>query len=159
MLDGKDIAKGPGMSEIIHRVGIACSAGEVFNALTTDKGLSRWWTTDTSGAGAVGSIIKFRFGGAGPDFEVVELQPDILVRWKHSGEMPGDWVGTEVSFQLNGEGSQTFVRFTHSNWRESLDFMAHCSTKWAVFLLSLKKAIEKGEGNPYPDDVHIDHDE
>ena len=80
------MTKGPDMSEIIHKVGIACSAGEVFNALTTDKGLSRWWTTDTSGAGGVGSIIKFRFGGAGPDFEVVELQPDILVRANHVTE-------------------------------------------------------------------------
>ena len=37
--------------------------------------------------------------------------------------------------------------------------MGHCCTKWAVFLLSLKEAIEKGEGRPYPDDIHIDHDE
>ena len=29
---------------------------------------------------SIKSIIKFRFGGAGPDFEVVELQPDILVQ-------------------------------------------------------------------------------
>jgi uncharacterized protein YndB with AHSA1/START domain len=147
------------MPEIIHRVGIACSANEVYNALTTDKGLSQWWTTDTTGAGAVGSIIQFRFGGGGPDFEVAELQPDLLVRWKHSGEMPGPWIGTEVSFQLNIEGSQTFVKFVHSNWKETSDFMAHCSTKWAVFLLSLEEAIEKGQGKPYPNDIHIDHDE
>lgn len=147
------------MPEIIHRVGIACSVNEVYNALTTDKGLSQWWTTDTTGAGAVGSIIQLRFGGGGPDFEVAELQPDLLVRWKHSGEMPGPWIGAEVSFQLNNEGSQTFVKFVHSNWKETSDFMAHCSTKWAVFLLSLKEAIEKGEGKPYPNDIHIDHDE
>ena len=58
------------MPEIIHRVGIAGSVSEVYNALTTDKGLSRWWTSDTSGAGDVGSIIKFRFDGEGPDFIV-----------------------------------------------------------------------------------------
>jgi len=147
------------MNEIIHRVGIACSPGEVFNALTTDEGLSRWWTTDTSGAGDVGSIIKFRFNGMGPDFEVVELQTDFLVRWRHSGEMPDAWIGTEVSFQLNSDGKQTYVLFSHSNWQERSDFMGHCSTKWAVFLLSLKGAIENGKGNPFPDDIHIDHDE
>jgi uncharacterized protein YndB with AHSA1/START domain len=91
------------MKEIIHRVGIACSPGEVFDALTTDEGLSRWWTTDATGAGDVGSIIKFRFNGMGPDFEVVALQTDSLVQWKHSGEMPGAWIGTEVSFQLKRE--------------------------------------------------------
>jgi uncharacterized protein YndB with AHSA1/START domain len=146
------------MAEIIHRVGIVGSASEIYNALTTDEGLSRWWTTDTTGAGDVGSIIKFRFGGGGPDFEVIELQTDSLVRWRHSGDMPGDWMGTEVSFQLKPEGRQTFVCFAHSNWKEPSDIMAHCSTKWAVFLLSLKDAIETGKGKPFPGDVAIDHD-
>lgn len=147
------------MAEIIHRVGIAGTAGEVYQALTTDEGLSRWWTTDTSGAGEVGSIIKFRFDGGGPDFEVIEQQTDSIVRWRHCGEMPDPWIGTEVSFHLKGGGQQTYVLFAHSNWKESSDFMAHCSTKWAVFLLSLKDAIETGKGKPFPDDVHIDHDE
>jgi len=149
---------GKGMEQIIHRVGIACSPGEVFDALTTDEGLSRWWTTDTTGAGDVGSVIEFRFNGMGPDFEVVELQTDSLVRWMHSGEIPGPWIGTEVSFELKSNGSQTYVLFSHSNWKERSDFMGHCSTKWAVFLLSLKETIETGEGKPFPNDVHIDHD-
>jgi len=147
------------MADIIHRVGIAVPLAEVYHALSTDEGLSRWWTTDTSGAGDPGSIIKFRFGGGGPDFEVVELKPDSLVRWKHSGEMPPAWVGTEISFQLENDGSQTLVLFSHSNWQQPTDFMAHCSTKWTVFLMSLKNALEKEKGQPYPDDVHIDHDE
>lgn len=51
------------MAEIIHRVGIAVSADKVYEALTTDKGLSTWWTKDTTGAGGVGSVINFRFNG------------------------------------------------------------------------------------------------
>jgi len=147
------------MAEIIHRVGIACSPGEVFDTLTTNDGLSRWWTTDTSGAGDVGSTIEFRFNGMGPDFKVIELKPDSLVRWKHSGEMPGAWMGTEVSFQLSSKANQTYVLFLHSGWKEQSEFMGHCSTKWAVFLLSLKEAIETGKGRPHPNDIHIDHDE
>ena len=147
------------MAEINHRVGIAAVASEVYKALTTDEGLSTWWTTDTTGAGDVGSIIRFRFNGGGPDFEVVELQPGTVVRWRHSGEMPVDWMGTEVSFELSNNGTQTFVRFRHSHWKEASDFMAHCSTKWAVFLLSLKQAIETGSGRPFPNDIHIDHSE
>jgi uncharacterized protein YndB with AHSA1/START domain len=147
------------MVDIIHRIGIAASVSEVYSALTTDEGLSLWWTKDTSGAGDVGSVIKFRFGGGGPDFEIVELKTNSIVRWRHTGEMPGPWAGTEVSFNLKIEGKQTYVRFTHSNWKESSDFMAHCSTKWAVFMLSLKDAVETGKGKPYPNDVHIDHDE
>lgn len=147
------------MVDIIHRVGIACKPAEVFDALTTDDGLSRWWTTDTSGAGDVGSVIEFRFGGIGPDFKVVELEKDALVRWKHCGEMPDAWMGTEVSFQLKPDGDQTYVLFSHSNWKEASEFMGHCSTKWAVFLLSLKDAIETGKGRAFPNDIHIDLDE
>lgn len=147
------------MCQIVHRIGIASDPGEVFNALTTDKGLSQWWTKDTSGAGGTGSVIAFKFGGSGPDFEVMELQTNSLVRWRHSGTMPEPWIGTEVCFQLTADGNQTYVRFSHSGWEKTTDFMAHCSTKWAVFLLSLKAAVETGEGNPYPNDIHIDHDE
>jgi hypothetical protein len=33
--------------------------------------------------------------------------------------------------------------------------MYHCSTKWAVFLLSLKQLVETGTGSPEPNDVKI----
>jgi uncharacterized protein YndB with AHSA1/START domain len=147
------------MPEINHRVGIRGSLHDVYTALTTDAGLSTWWTTDTKGAGEAGSIIEFRFNGGGPDFEVIELQPDRLVRWRHSGNMPEQWVGTGVSFELSEQEGQVFVRFRHSGWKEASDFMAHCSSKWGVFLLSLKQAIETGSGRPFPRDIHIDHSE
>jgi len=147
------------MPAINHRVGIRGSMHDVYAALTTDAGLSRWWTTDTRGAGAAGSVIRFRFNGGGPDFEVVELQPDTRVRWCHSGAMPEDWMGTEISFELAQADDQVFVHFRHSGWQAESDFMAHCSTKWGVFLLSLKDAIETGAGRPFPDDIHIDHSE
>ena len=147
------------MAEINHRVGIAGSIEDIYSALSTDEGLSRWWTTDTTGAGEEGSIIQFRFGGGGPDFQVAELQKNKLVRWKHSGSMPEDWMGTEISFELSQNDNEVVVRFRHSNWKQATDFLAHCSTKWARFLMSLKDAIETGKGQPYPDDVHIDHGE
>jgi uncharacterized protein YndB with AHSA1/START domain len=147
------------MAEINHRVGIRGALHDVYSALTTDAGLSTWWTTDTSGAGPVGSIIAFRFDGGGPDFEVIELQPEQRVRWRHSGDMPEDWKGTEICFDLTEQGGQVLVRFRHSHWTEASDFMAHCSTKWGVFLLSLKQAIETGAGRPFPHDIHIDHSE
>jgi len=145
------------MAEISHRVGIKASPEKIYEALTTNNGLAQWWTNDISGAGEVGSIIEFRFNGGGPDFAVSELVPNKIVRWKHSGDMPESWMGTEILFQLKSEGEQTFVRFTHSNWKEPTDFMAHCSTKWAVFLISLKDAVETNQGKPFPNDIQIDH--
>jgi hypothetical protein len=31
--------------------------------------------------------------------------------------------------------------------------MAHCSARWAYFLLSLKGYQETGKGTPFPDDL------
>ena len=147
------------MAEIRHRVGISGSAETIYQLLTTDDGLSKWWTTDTQGAGAPGSIIHFHFGNDGPDFEVVELVENQRVVWRHHGNMPPGWVGSEVSFDLDETDKQTFVNFRHYNWAQSDDFLAHCSTKWGVFMLSLKSCVENGRGQPFPDDVHIDFDE
>ena len=147
------------MAEIRHRVGIKASAATVYQSLTTDAGLNRWWTSDTRGAGPVGSIIEFRFGGGGPDFEVIELSENQLVRWQHHGEMPTAWMGSEILFELREDERQTMVNFAHYNWRESDEFLAHCSTKWGIFMMSLKDSIETGKGRPWPDDLHIDYDE
>ncbi|WP_315983247.1 hypothetical protein [Aliamphritea spongicola] len=64
---------------INHQVGIAGSATDIYEALTTNEGLMDWWTSDVTGAGEVGSVIQFRFNGGGPDFQVTELIPD--QRW------------------------------------------------------------------------------
>jgi uncharacterized protein YndB with AHSA1/START domain len=147
------------MAEIKHRVGINGSAAQVYALLTTDTGLSRWWTSDARGAGEVGSMIHFRFAETIVDFEVVELIPDRLVRWHHSGEMPPAWMGSKIVFELQQQDKQTIVLFSHYDWQNSDDFLAHCSTKWGIFMMSLKACIETGTGNPYPNDVHIDFDE
>jgi hypothetical protein len=51
----------------------------------------------------------------------------------------------------------TIVVFGHRNWREPAEFMAHCSMKWAVFLMSLRELLETGTGRPAPGDVKIDN--
>ena len=55
------------------------------------------------------------------------------------------------------DGDFTIVLFGHRNWREPVEFMAHCSMKWAVFMLSLRELVETGRGRPSPNDVKIDN--
>jgi hypothetical protein len=33
--------------------------------------------------------------------------------------------------------------------------MAHCSARWAYFLLSLKSYLETGRGTPFPEDLRF----
>ena len=147
------------MYQIKHRVGIRTRVEKLYKLLTTDEGLARWWTTNTTGAGPVGSVIQFRFGDGGPDFEVTELVPNKLVRWKHSGTVPDAWVGSEICFQLDIQSDQIYLNFSHYNWSENNEFLAHCSTKWGIFMMSIKSCLETGIGQPFPNDVRIDFDE
>jgi uncharacterized protein YndB with AHSA1/START domain len=147
------------MVDIIHRVGIKGTKKEIYHALTTDEGLSKWWTSNTSGAGDVGSVITFKFDDTEVLFQVKSLQSAKSVKWQHTGIMPDAWIGTEVVFELEEGNNQTYVNFSHQKWKNSSNFMGHCSMKWATFLLSLKELIETGRGKAFPHDIHIDHDE
>ncbi|HEV6964993.1 SRPBCC domain-containing protein [Roseateles sp.] len=145
---------------IIHRVGIQAPVSKVYAALTTIDGLSGWWTRDTTGDARPGGAIEFRFrsadgkdiGGFGMD--VLEQAPGQRVRWRVK-EGPAEWLGTEIDFELTQEDGFTIVRFGHRGWPADGDFMAHCSTKWATFLLSLRDMVETGQGRPAPHDLKI----
>lgn len=71
---------------------------------------------------------------------------------------PAEWVGTRIRFDLQQSGEHTVVLFRHQGWKEPVEFMPHCSTKWAIYLMSLKSLVETGTGTPNPNDPHISGD-
>lgn len=150
------------MVDIIHRVGIKAPLAKVYAAVASVAGVAGWWTEETSGESTPGGTLKvlFRAPDGGEmgrmEFEVLELSLDQGVRWRVKAGPP-EWLGTDVTFQLQQDGDYTVVNFGHVNWREPVDFMRHCSTKWATFLLSLKQLVETGKGRPAPGDVKIDN--
>ena len=146
------------MVDILHRVGVRTATPQpVYDALTTVEGLAAWWTGDTTGDGdGVRGTLRFRFPAGGFDMEVTELRPAERVSWRVV-EGPEEWVGTTIDWDLRQDGEHTIVLFTHAGWREPVEFMHHCSTKWGSYLLSLKSLLETGAGAPAPDDVPIDN--
>jgi len=138
------------MPDILHRVGINAASDKVYKALATIEGLRHWWTLDTKGKTQKGDVINFGFCR----MKVVESKPGKRVHWKCVGG-PREWVGTEVTFDLKRKMGQTFILFKHAGWKEPVEFMHHCSTKWAVFLLSLRDWLERAEGRPAPYDLKI----
>ncbi|HJV47816.1 MAG TPA: SRPBCC domain-containing protein [Geothrix sp.] len=138
------------MADILHRVGVDAPVARVFDALTSLEGLRAWWIGDAAGDSAPGRILDFGFCR----MRVLEADPAGLVHWSCIAG-PEEWVGTDVSFRLTWKEGQTFILFTHANWKEPVEFMHHCSTKWATFLLSLRDWLEKGEGRPTPRDLKI----
>jgi uncharacterized protein YndB with AHSA1/START domain len=146
------------MAAIRHRVGIAAPPARVYEALTTTEGLSGWWTRDVDGDPNPGGTLRFFFGGPEPAavMDVVDATPTAHVGW-HCAEGPDEWVGTNLSFALrpSEDEDETAVVFTHGDWREPVEFMHHCSTKWAYFLLGMKAWLEGGEATPFPTDKKI----
>ena len=144
------------MPDILHRVGIKSSFDKVYKALATIEGLAGWWTDDTRGESKVGGVIHFQFGERGFfDMKVLELQPSARVLWQVV-DGPEEWIGTKVSWELRQEKDYIIILFKHSDWKKPIEFMHHCSTKWGIFLMSLKSLLETGKGAPYPNDVKID---
>ena len=144
------------MPDILHKVGVKSSSlNDVYEALTTIKGLSAWWTTNTQGDSKVGGVIQFRFGAGGFDMKVLELQPAKRVLWQVV-DGPAEWIGTKISFDLRQNDDWAIVLFKHEGWKEPVEFMHHCSTKWGVFLLSLKSFLETRKGAPWPNDMKLD---
>ena len=150
------------MPDIIHKIGISASPAKVYAALSTIEGVAGWWTRETTGSSALGGTVTVRFTKPNGEekrkmaFEFVKLDPGKEVRWRfRSG--PEEWIGTDVTFDLSQDGEMTLIIFGHRNWPEAGEFMAHCSMKWATFLLSLRDLVETGKGRPSPDDLKIDN--
>ncbi|MGZ4547959.1 MAG: SRPBCC family protein [Blastococcus sp.] len=149
------------MVDILHRVGAAASLDEVYAAVATPEGVAGWWTTDTTGKSEVGGelVVRFHDDRSGEivgvfELEILELDPAGRVRWLVTSG-PEEWIGTQIHFELKEEDGLTIVLFRHEGWKEPVEFMNHCSTKWATFLMSLKKLVETGTGDPAPRDVTI----
>ncbi len=148
------------MVDILHKVGIRSARDAVYEALATREGLAAWWTSNTKGDSKVGGRLEFSFTAGGAEIgsiamQVLEPHRAELVRWQVVAG-PEEWIGTTIGFELRQDGDYCTVLFKHQGWKEPVEFMHRCSTKWAMFLMSLKSLVETGEGLPNPHDVKID---
>ena len=68
---------------------------------------------------------------------------------------PEEWIGTTVDWELEQDGDYTIVLFKHQGWKEPVEFMHHCSTKWARLPDEPEVACRDRHGRPAPRDVQI----
>ena len=143
------------MSKVKHRVGIEGSIESIYECFTTNDGLAGWWATSASGVAEVGSNIELEFSGlAVLCFKYENLSVNDMVSLQCvSG--PGPWQDSSLQFELQKSEQQIFVTLTHENKNSSEGDFLYFSTKWPIYLLSLKELIEAGRGRPYPQDIKI----
>lgn len=144
------------MANICLMFGTKAPVETVMATLNTLEGLSKWWTPHTTGSTAKGGEILFRFPETGPDMRVLESTPN-KVLWKCTNG-PTEWIGTHLSFDVSERDGQTILMFKHADWAEEVPFFHFCSTKWALFLLSLRDYLETGQGRAFPNDIPVTHD-
>ena len=143
------------MATIYHQVGIKAPLSDVYDAVATTEGVTGWWTL-TSGNPETGGKLEFSFDGHIVSVCVTANIPGKHIEWTVCGDA-GEWLDTRICFDLDERPEQVMVNFQHADWKQATPFLAHCSTKWGIFMLSLKDYLETGTGKPFPHDIHINH--
>lgn len=145
------------MADIGLRVGITRPIDPVFETLTTMEGLRGFWTSGMVGDPGEGGTLQVCFGKPEPaaTMTVAQVKEPALVEWL-CVQGPDEWVDTRIVFELREQdGGETVVRFTHAGWPEGSEFMRHCGTKWAYFLVGMKVWLEGGPSVAHPNDLAI----
>lgn len=140
------------MATILLRVPVEADPKVTYDALSTSQGVNTWWSNHTEGPEGVGSTMKVAFPDAPMtfDFEVTEERAGERVAWKCLAGPP-EWIGTDISFEIQSDEGNTSVLFSHDGWsttEESFPFIAY---SWAQILPRLKNLAETGAVDPFFD--------
>src|SRR5215831_8621538 len=103
------------------QVDIDSPRARVLDALTTQRGITGWWTAKGEVPSGKGQTMKLSFRPHAPlpfDLTVEESNDDRIV-WR-TVSFPPHWVGTRVVWDLGAppDGSGTRVNLQHVSWRD-----------------------------------------
>ena len=138
------------MADIVQDITIAAAPERVFDALTRQEELKRWWTRDVKAEPAVGSIAEFRFdkGETVFEMEIVALDAAKKVEWRVRNGPP-HWQGTTVMWELAPAAGGTALHFAHTGFAAADRLYEETRAGWEYFLGSLKAYLETGKGTPH----------
>jgi uncharacterized protein YndB with AHSA1/START domain len=137
------------MANIRHNLMIRASAKKVYDAIASEQGLKSWWTNEVTAKPEEGFINHFKFSDEYFNkMKILKLNSPIEIHWEC---VDGDkeWVGTNLSFELNEKEEGTTLKFSHLNWTNESEFFGFCSYHWGRYMESLKLFCETGKGQPY----------
>ena len=143
------------MAEIFHSFTVNAPLSNVFEGISTPKGLDTLWTKSSAGIPGLHEIYKLDFGPhyiwsgivskyvADKEFElqITDAQPD--------------WINTKVGFVLNNKIEVTEVHFYHKGWPQNNEHYRISSYCWAMYLRILKRYLEYGEQVSYENRLNV----
>ncbi len=134
--------------DIVHNVIIKTNPDRLYEAITTQKGLAGWWTPQVKAEPTVGTLSEFQFIGTILKFRVEAIEAARHVAWS-SVQVPPDWEGTQVLFDITPEDNIVNLRFSHTGFASTGGSFGITSYSWAQYLRSIKLLLETGEGEPF----------
>lgn len=134
--------------DILHDLKIEASPSEVFDAVSTERSLDRWWTERCLGDPRYGAEYTLVFGEVAWKAMVVECKRPRAISWEVI-EADDDWTGTRFGFRLEETDDGTKVRFAHRGWRHVNAHYRRTSYCWAQYLRLLKDLVENDVVVPF----------
>lgn len=132
--------------DIAHELDINASPDAVFDAITTQVGLSGWLTDDCFAEPQADSILELGFDGRTRvlSLRIDQLDRPALVHWVCL-DGPDEWRGTTIAFRIQPHASGgTTLRFWHGGWEYEDGELPRASFTWAQALDRLRQRCEAG---------------
>jgi uncharacterized protein YndB with AHSA1/START domain len=138
------------MKTILHALQLHTAPDRVYEALTTEEGLSGWWTTRVRVESGEGGVVRFTFhGDFHPEMKQTRLEPGRRVRWTCVAGHD-NWKENTFTFDLAEADGETRMLFTQEYARELSDEVyGTYNFNWGYYLNSLKELCETGTGRPF----------
>jgi hypothetical protein len=124
---------------------------EAFNAINNVRG---WWTGEPGVEGNTDKLgDEFTYSYKDIHYskqKIAELIPDKKVVWLVTDSKlnfikdKSEWTGTKISFEIDGKGDKTEIRFTHIGLAPDIECYRDCSNAWSSYInSSLRNFITK----------------
>jgi uncharacterized protein YndB with AHSA1/START domain len=139
----------PSSRQFETRIDLAASRDVVWNAISGDAELRRWFAPDASVEGGVGGEITWSWKDLHTWPQKIEVwEPGKRLRTRYDSKVEDGEGGRKplfIDFQLEGEGGRTTLRLVHSGFGPEAAFDAEydgIGRGWPVELRSLRLYLE-----------------
>ena len=129
---------------IYHNLQINASPKVVFDAVSQPEHLDNWWSLKSSGIPQLGETYNLNFTDQYNWFcKVSQVELNTSIRFKMT-KADVDWDSTTFGFDLEKKNGGTYVRFSHTDWKDTNEHFKIASFCWAMLLNGLKNYLERG---------------
>jgi uncharacterized protein YndB with AHSA1/START domain len=139
-------------ADILHAVEIEASPEDVYGAVSSQKGLASFWTSDCDAEATEGAVARFGFPQAPVDqkMRIDALEPGRRVAWTAQGDFP-HWESTTLAWEMEPSDNGTNLLFRHGGWGDGYPEQDWASVNWVwgQVVARLKGYAESGEPQPF----------